>query len=147
MRAEIILILLIIIGSLACCSCCLFYFRSCNKFFCGIKRAISLDVTYITSCTFPVLLQSAFFTKIMFASKINGKPVIKVISSVKMQNKTKNILTYLVTTGSVKLFLQIKHLNGKSSSSLSISYFLSSSSPLLSYSPVTVSLSNCHPSL
>lgn len=77
-----------------------------------------LGVAHETSHTLLVSFQGAFFAKVVFASGI--EPPLEA-------GERKKGSSNLVTTGFTKLPLQITHLNGNSSSSDLISYFVSSS--------------------
>lgn len=126
------------------------------KFSRRVKNAARLGVADETSRGLFVFFQRAFLAEVVFAPATSKRFSISVnfkfcrLPLIGAKFKTIRLVhadvTYFVTIGSVKLSLQITHLNGKSSSSESISYFLSSSSSS-PYLPSAHSRSNCQPCL
>lgn len=115
-----------------------------NKFLGWIENTICLNRANIASRRFFVILQCAFLAKVVLAS---GERIRHGLD--KTQLTQQHTVTYFVTIGSTKLLRQMKHLNGKLSSSEWISYFVSSPSESASLprNPAACSCSNCQPAL
>lgn len=87
--------------------------------FSGVENAVGLGVADVATFGFAVMLKSADLTEVMFApaagKRIFTTPAIVLGATVLMRQPK---LFYFVTMGFLKESLQMKHLKGRSSSSL-----------------------------
>lgn len=105
-----------------------FSLHSGNNLLRWVENTTCLGITNVTPCRFLVIVKSTFFTEIMSTPVETNDPLKKYTKQLNLCLNYNVSRTYLVTTGSLKLCLQMKHLKGKLSESSAISYLWGSSS-------------------